>query len=86
MLHIDHNLLTILNANSFGNRDKLTQICVNSNNISAIDPEIVQNSSLSKLRMEDNFCYGEIIESRNQMDEKLKLCFDNFDSGEFFKN
>ncbi|XP_070504824.1 serine protease gd-like isoform X2 [Chironomus tepperi] len=75
---MDHNLLTVLNANSFGNRDKLTQICVNFNNISAIDPAIVQNSSLLKLRMEKNACYDEIIESRDRMEEKLKTCFDNF--------
>ncbi|CAH1733739.1 unnamed protein product [Chironomus riparius] len=80
MLHMDDNLLTILNSNSFGSRDKLTQICVNSNNISAMDPEIVENSKLTKLRMENNFCFDEIIESRHQMAEKLKLCFDNFDS------
>lgn len=78
---MDHNLLTILNSNSFGNRIKLTQICVNSNNISAIDPEIVQNSSLSKLRLEHNACYDDIIESRDHMEEKLKTCFDNFNLG-----
>lgn len=81
MLHMDHNLLTILNANSFGSREKLTQICVNYNNISAIDPEIVHNSSLTKLRMEGNSCYDNIIESRDQMEEKLITCFDNFNSG-----
>lgn len=78
VLHLYYNGLTILNSNSFGNHQQLTEISVINNKISSIDEQIIDKTTVKKFYMAGNICNQNNSETRDEIMENLKECFQNY--------
>lgn len=79
-LHLYRNKLKVLNSNSFGNHQYLSIISVAHNMINAVDARLFENTIVNEFDMTDNICSQENSETRNEMMENLKKCFQNFEN------
>lgn len=74
--------LTTIRSESFGLLPNLKTLWFGDNQINAIDEKFVNNTGVNELDLTGNVCFNDIIidraESRQEMRQKLGLCFENF--------
>ena len=77
-LDLNNNQLKSIHSDSFGIHRKLEYLFSNNNRINAIDEKFIDNTAVSNLDMSGNICSQEEIGKREEMKEKLKKCFENY--------
>ncbi|KAL7011314.1 hypothetical protein ACKWTF_014227 [Chironomus riparius] len=74
-IELKNNKLVKIHASSFGRRDRLLLVYLSKNHVSSIDPTFIHQSAIATLHMEDNFCFGGVIRTRNDINNKLRRCY-----------
>ncbi|XP_070504864.1 uncharacterized protein [Chironomus tepperi] len=72
------NQLTVIHSDSFGNNKNLNKFAVQNNKINQIDKRFVDNTGVTEVNMQNNLCSQDFIRSRQELNQKLSMCFDNY--------
>lgn len=77
-LSMNYNQLTVIHKNSFAEKTEIIKLCLENNMIDKIDRNLIINSKITGISMKNNVCYEDNIESRDEIEEKLRKCFENY--------
>jgi len=79
-LYLEGNQLTTIYSDSFQIHRNLKLIDLTNNRINAIDEKFIDNVEVEWIDMRGNICNNEEIRERYYIDEKLRNCFNNYQS------
>jgi len=83
-LTLGSNKINVIESKSFGSLPNLNGVEIQQNNITAIDKQFIENTGVTYLDANLNYCVNKTIKDsspqRETMKNELKTCFENFES------
>ncbi|CAG9811207.1 unnamed protein product [Chironomus riparius] len=77
-LSLNSNKLTKIHSDSFGVHSQLARVYFQGNKINAIDPKVIDKTSILILNMANNICSQLLTETKSKIKQDLKMCFENY--------